>query len=60
MRCPLAVVIGSCTVVNASVARVGLWLSSLDADQASLAEKPISPSAGRLVNRFQSGDLRRR
>jgi hypothetical protein len=33
---------------------------SLDADQASLAEKPICRSAGRLVNRFRSGDLRSR
>ena len=60
MRCPVAVVIGSCTVGERLRGAGRVVAESLDADQASLAEKPISRSAGRLVNRFRSGDLRSR
>ena len=52
MRCPVSVVIGSCTAVNASAARIGLWLSRWTPSRRRLAEKPISRSAGRLVSRF--------
>ena len=52
MRCPVSVMIGSCTVVKASAARIGLWLSRWTPSRRRLAEMPISRSAGRLVSRF--------
>ena len=52
MRCPSWVVIGWCTAVKASAARIGLWLSRPALSRRLLAVKPTSRRAGRLVSRF--------
>jgi hypothetical protein len=52
MRAPVSVMIGWCTAVNASAARMGLWLSRWAPSRRRLADRPISRSAGRLVSRF--------
>ena len=51
MRCP-SVMIGSCTAVKASAARIGLWLSLPAPSRRRLVEKPTSRNTGRSVSRF--------